>query len=84
MQEGGEIFFFYRPKVEKEEVHSPDDVQRLCFVLRPDSGERAVEEKQEPNSGKQGSQKGSSSTDDHHGGSSTISAGKNESEGGHC
>uniref|UniRef100_A0A6N2LBG2 RING-type E3 ubiquitin transferase n=1 Tax=Salix viminalis TaxID=40686 RepID=A0A6N2LBG2_SALVM len=83
-KEGGEIFFFYRPKVEKEEVHSPDDVQRLYFVLRPDSGERAVEEKQEPNSGKQGSQKGSSSTDDHHGGSSTISAGKNESEGGHC
>ncbi|KAF3955543.1 hypothetical protein CMV_019246 [Castanea mollissima] len=29
IQERGEIFFFYRPKVDKEEAHSADDVQRL-------------------------------------------------------
>ncbi|CAK7339801.1 unnamed protein product [Dovyalis caffra] len=72
--ERGEIFFFYRPKVDKEEVHSPDDVQRLYLVLRPESGERAVEVKQDTHSGKQGFKKGD------HGGSS--STGKNESDGG--
>lgn len=54
MQERGEIFFFYRPKVEKEEAHSADDVQRLYIVLRPESGERSIEEKQDPHSGKEG------------------------------
>ncbi|KAE8724439.1 putative beta-1,3-galactosyltransferase 19-like [Hibiscus syriacus] len=54
IQEKGEIFFFYKPKVNKEEVHSVDDVQRLYIVLRPESGERAVEEKQDPHSGKEG------------------------------
>ncbi|KAF5937397.1 hypothetical protein HYC85_024903 [Camellia sinensis] len=33
--ERGEIYFFYRPKVDKE-AHSPDDVQRFHIVLRPD------------------------------------------------
>ncbi|KAJ4964176.1 hypothetical protein NE237_024115 [Protea cynaroides] len=51
--EKGKIFFFYRPKVDKEEVHSADDVQRLYIVLRPESGKRAVEEKQSPDSGKE-------------------------------
>ncbi|KAF8400166.1 hypothetical protein HHK36_013462 [Tetracentron sinense] len=54
IQERGEIFFFYRPKVDKEGVHSADDVQRLYLVLHPESGERAVEEKQAPDSGKEG------------------------------
>lgn len=56
IQEKGEIFFFYRPKVDKDEVHSPDDVQRMYIVLRPEStgGGRAVEEKQAPDSGKEG------------------------------
>lgn len=54
IQERGEIFFFYRPKVEKQEAHSHDDVQRLYIILRPESGEKAVEEKQNPNSGKEG------------------------------
>ncbi|KAK9097680.1 hypothetical protein Syun_024725 [Stephania yunnanensis] len=54
IQERGEIFFFYRPKVEREEAHSPDDVQRLYIVLRPESGERSVESKQSPDSGKEG------------------------------
>ncbi|XP_022956009.1 uncharacterized protein LOC111457833 isoform X1 [Cucurbita moschata] len=49
IQERGEIFFFYRPKVGKQQVHGPDDVQRLYIILRPESGERAVEEKQLPN-----------------------------------
>ncbi|KAK3015909.1 hypothetical protein RJ639_007645, partial [Escallonia herrerae] len=54
-QERGEIFFFYRPKVDKEEAHSLDDVQRFYIVLRPESGERSTEEKQDPHSGKEGS-----------------------------
>lgn len=55
VQEKGEVFFFYRPKVDKEEAHSPDDVQRMYIVLRPESvPERAVEEKQAPDSGKEG------------------------------
>jgi hypothetical protein len=55
MQEKGEIFFFYRPKVDKDEAHGPDDVQRMYIVLRPESAEdRAVEEKQAPDSGKEG------------------------------
>ncbi|XP_048132811.1 uncharacterized protein LOC125314480 isoform X1 [Rhodamnia argentea] len=54
IQERGEIFFFYRPKVEREAAHSADDVQRLYIVLRPGSGKRPVEEKQDPHSGKEG------------------------------
>ncbi|GFZ11619.1 hypothetical protein Acr_23g0000040 [Actinidia rufa] len=51
--ERGEIFFFYRPKINEEEAHRPDDVQRLYIVMRPrSSGERQrrtpVEEKQDP------------------------------------
>ncbi|GKF59825.1 hypothetical protein Tco_0176611, partial [Tanacetum coccineum] len=45
--EKGEIYFFYRPKVEKEEAHSYDDVQRMYIVLRPESGEKSIEVKQE-------------------------------------
>ncbi|XP_027341951.1 uncharacterized protein LOC113854865 [Abrus precatorius] len=58
MQERGEIFFFYRPKVSKEEAHSVDDVQRLYIIMQPESGERAVEEKQELDEGNQGAKKG--------------------------
>ncbi|CAN0880358.1 Splicing factor U2af large subunit B [Linum grandiflorum] len=43
------------PKVNREEAHSPDDVQRLYIVLRPESGDHPVEDKQEPDSGKEGS-----------------------------
>lgn len=58
IQEKGEIFFFYRPKVDKDEAHSPEDVQRMYIVLRPESGGgRAVEEKQAPDSGKEGRKK---------------------------
>ncbi|KAM7257692.1 hypothetical protein ACFE04_013433 [Oxalis oulophora] len=67
IQERGEIFFFYRPKVEHEEAHSPDDVQRMYIVLRPESGETAVEEKQAPDSGKEGSKSDSTSDDDNKG-----------------
>ncbi|KAJ6819783.1 uncharacterized protein M6B38_401250 [Iris pallida] len=54
IQERGDIFFFYRPKVSKEEAHSADDVQRLYIVLHPESGEQPVEEKQASDSGKEG------------------------------
>ncbi|KAL3739701.1 hypothetical protein ACJRO7_021032 [Eucalyptus globulus] len=61
IQEKGEIFFFYRPKVEREAAHGADDVQRLYIVLRPESGERPIEEKQDPtHSGKEGSDPDSS------------------------
>ncbi|KAK3430925.1 hypothetical protein EUGRSUZ_E02613 [Eucalyptus grandis] len=60
IQERGEIFFFYRPKVERQAAHGADDVQRLYIVLRPESGERPVEEKQDPHSGKEGANPNSS------------------------
>ncbi|KAI6705706.1 hypothetical protein NL676_008668 [Syzygium grande] len=55
IQERGEIFFFYRPKVERKAARSANDVQRLYIVLRPESGERPDKEKQDPHSGKEGS-----------------------------
>jgi len=63
IQERGEIFFFYRPKVNKEEAHSPDDVQRMYIVLRPESGEKREEEKQSSDSGKEGKFKKSSESE---------------------
>jgi hypothetical protein len=54
LQERGEIYFFYRPKVSVEEPHGIDDVQHMYLVLRPEvaAGERgAVEEKQSSDSG---------------------------------
>jgi hypothetical protein len=33
--EDGDIYFFYRPRVEKERVESADEVQRLLVVLHP-------------------------------------------------
>ncbi|KAL6525419.1 hypothetical protein OROHE_015726 [Orobanche hederae] len=54
IQERGEIFFFYRPKVNREEAQSIDDVQKFYIVLRPESGESSVEQKQSPDSGKEG------------------------------
>ncbi|VVA91573.1 unnamed protein product [Arabis nemorensis] len=80
IQERGEIFFFYRPKVNKEEAHSVDDVQRLYIVMRPESGENPVEEKQDPLSGKEGSGKDSGDGDEASGSSSGTN---NRSEGGH-
>ncbi|KAH9668050.1 protein kinase domain-containing protein [Citrus sinensis] len=74
IQERGEIFFFYRPKVGKEEAHSSDDVQRLYLVLRPESGERSVEQKQDPESGKEGAKKEESDS---------VKHGSGSSEGGH-
>lgn len=80
IQERGEIFFFYRPKVNKEEAHSVDDVQRLYIVMRPESGENPVEEKQDPLSGKEGSEKEDSEEDDN---KSSSSGSKKGGEGGH-
>ncbi|KAL8556684.1 hypothetical protein ACS0TY_004219 [Phlomoides rotata] len=48
IQERGEVFFFYRPKVNRDEAHGADDVQRMYMVLRPESGEKPVELKQDP------------------------------------
>ncbi|XP_051195193.1 uncharacterized protein [Lolium perenne] len=78
IQEKGEVFFFYRPKVGKEEAHSPDDVQRMYVVLRPESvPEGAVEEKQAPDSGKEGKKRKT-----RHGGDDQGDGGGGE-EGGH-
>lgn len=82
IQERGEILFFYRPKVEREEAHSADDVQRLYIVLRPESGERAVEEKQAPDSGKEG-EKRSKSDEEGDGDEKKVEHVGDGSEGGH-
>ena len=34
--EKGDIYFFYRPKVDTEKVQGLDDVQRMHLVLVPD------------------------------------------------
>jgi hypothetical protein len=36
--EEGHVLFFYRSKVEVEEPHSLDDIQRLILVMRPSGG----------------------------------------------
>jgi hypothetical protein len=36
--EHGDIFFFYRPRIDEEEPEGLDDVERFFFVLRPRSG----------------------------------------------
>lgn len=36
--ERGDVFFFYRPKVEQQEAHGIDDVQRFQMVLRVAGG----------------------------------------------
>jgi hypothetical protein len=36
--EHGDIFFFYRPKVGKEEVDNIEDVQRFYMVTAPEGG----------------------------------------------
>ena len=41
--ERGHIYFFYRPKVELEEVSSVDDVQRFHILLVPRPPEFSVE-----------------------------------------
>ncbi|XP_010263372.1 PREDICTED: uncharacterized protein LOC104601640 [Nelumbo nucifera] len=81
IQERGEIFFFYRPKVNKEEAHSADDVQRLYIVLQPESGERVVEEKQAPDSGKEGAKREAANSTDN--GGNINSSNEKGTEGGH-
>lgn len=39
--ERGDVYFFYRPKVDVEEARELDQVQRFYLVLAPDDGERA-------------------------------------------
>ncbi|MBZ5876813.1 DUF2795 domain-containing protein [Chromohalobacter israelensis] len=39
--EKGDIYFFYRPKVNVEKVQGLDDVQRTYMVLAPDDGDAA-------------------------------------------
>lgn len=56
-----------------------DDVQRLYIVMRPESGENPTEEKQDPLSGKEGSDKDSGDRD----ASSSSSGAKNQGEGGY-
>ena len=40
MTERGDVFFFFRPRVERHAPRGDDDVQRLLVVLAPDDGER--------------------------------------------
>ncbi|BBI62780.1 hypothetical protein HSBAA_40860 [Vreelandella sulfidaeris] len=39
--EKGDIYFFYRPKVNAQKVQNLDDVQRLHLVLVPDDDDTA-------------------------------------------
>ncbi|KAJ0914723.1 hypothetical protein HanPSC8_Chr06g0241791 [Helianthus annuus] len=53
IQERGDIYFFYRPKVGEEDPHTSDDVQRLYIVLRPhtstqDKQQQEKKKKKEP------------------------------------
>ncbi|KAH7671654.1 Release factor protein [Dioscorea alata] len=77
IQERGEIFFFYRAKVNKDEAHGPNDVQRLYIVLRPESGEKQVEIKQASDSGKEGQMKADKQY------SSKQDQDQDQSQGGH-
>ena len=36
--EKGDIFFFYRPRVEHMEAEGPEDIQRFYMVLKPEGG----------------------------------------------
>src|SRR3954447_94223 len=38
--ETGDLFFFYRPRVDAEDVRSLDDVQRFFLVMKPDGTSR--------------------------------------------
>ena len=40
--EQGDVFYLYRPKVERDEAGGLDDVERLHVVLRPRSRQRLV------------------------------------------
>ncbi|KAJ7567579.1 hypothetical protein O6H91_02G153800 [Diphasiastrum complanatum] len=55
--ECGDVFFLYRPKVDTEDSKSVDDVQRLFFVLRPETAKEEEQEKQSSESGKEGVKK---------------------------
>ncbi|KAI0511016.1 hypothetical protein KFK09_011634 [Dendrobium nobile] len=78
IQERGDIFFFYRPKIGKMEAHGADDVQKMYIVLRPESGERPLEEKQSPDSGKEGKKRSKENKENDNG-----DADKEKPEGGH-
>ncbi|MFP4416160.1 MAG: hypothetical protein ACLFSB_02710 [Chitinispirillaceae bacterium] len=39
-RERGDIYFFYRPKIEQEEPHERSDVQRMYFVMSPEDRHR--------------------------------------------
>ena len=48
--ERGHIYFFYRPKVELEEAHSVDEVQRFYILLIPRPPEFSTASDQQPDS----------------------------------
>ncbi|XP_028555155.1 uncharacterized protein LOC110105338 isoform X1 [Dendrobium catenatum] len=60
------------------EAHGADDVQKMYIVLRPESGERPLEEKQSPDSGKEGKTRSKENKENDNG-----DADKEKPEGGH-
>lgn len=60
------------------EAHGADDVQKMYIVLRPESGERPLEEKQSPDSGKEGKKRSKENKENDNG-----DADKEKPEGGH-
>lgn len=61
--EKGEIFFFYRPKVETEHPTSVDDVQRMYTVFKPEHSKGKEEVKQSHETGKESVKKQSGDGD---------------------
>lgn len=41
--EQGDIFFFYRPKVDSKEIKSIDDVRRFYMVLCPEDEQKIID-----------------------------------------
>lgn len=74
--ERGEVFFFYRPKVEMEHAKSIDDVQRMYMVIKPEKAKAEVETKQSHNSGKE-----SFKTEEHDGDSDRKPSSEEHKEG---
>lgn len=78
VEEKGEIYFFFKPKVGVEKPESGDDVQRMFLVLRPQAAEKKVEEKQSSEAGKEGQLK--EAQEDDEGGNKTAAKKKEETE----
>ncbi|MCO5576789.1 hypothetical protein L7F22_030609 [Adiantum nelumboides] len=79
--EKGEVFFFYRPKVETEHPTSVDDIQRMYMVLKPEHSKSKEEIKQSHDSGKESAKHTVSDNDSKDKPASEHAAGRRSAEG---